>query len=114
MKKYAITLFIIIPFIAFTQQNSILSSGDWYKIAVEETGIYKVTYNNLESYGIDVDNIDPRNLALFGNPAGMLSESLDEDYYTDIKSIAIQVIGEDDGVFDPQDYILFLDKTQMF
>ncbi len=111
MKKYAFTLFIIIPFIAFTQQNSILSSGDWYKIAVEETGIYKVTYNDLESYGIDVDNIDPRNLALFGNPAGMLSESLDEDYYTDIKSIAIQVIGEDDGVFDPQDYILFFGQN---
>lgn len=107
MKKHVITLFIIFPLIAFTQQNSILSTGDWYKIAVEETGIYKVTYDDLESYGIDIDNIDPRYLALYGNPAGMLPESSDDYYYTDIQPIAIQVVGEEDGVFDPEDYILF-------
>ncbi|MFK5855259.1 MAG: type IX secretion system sortase PorU [Bacteroidota bacterium] len=107
MKKLVITLTILIPFIAFTQQHSNLSSGDWYKIAVEETGVYKITYNDLENYGIDVGNINPQKLAIFGNPAGMLPESTEENYYTDIQPLAIQVIGEDDGIFDPQDYILF-------
>lgn len=111
MKKLAITLLIIIPAIAFTQQNSKLSTGEWYKIAVEETGVHKITYNDLESYGIDVGNIDPRNLSIFGNPAGMLPESTDENYYTDIRPLAIQVIGEDDGVFDPEDYILFFGQN---
>ncbi len=107
MKKLAILVFFTIPFISFAQQNSILSSGDWYKLAVEETGVYKLTYSELQSYGIDVDNIDPRNLALFGNPSGMLPELLEEPHYTDLQPMAIQIIGEDDGVFDPEDYVLF-------
>ena len=107
MKKLAIILFVFIPFTLFTQQNSNLSTGDWYKIAVEETGVHKISYSDLESYGIDVGNINPQYLAIFGNPAGMLPESIDEGYYTDIQPLAIQVIGDEDGVFDPQDYILF-------
>ncbi len=107
MKKLAILVFSLIPFLSFSQQNSILSSGNWYKLAVEETGVYKLTYSDLQNYGIDIDNIDPRNLALFGNPSGMLPELLEEPHYTDLQPMAIQVIGEDDGTFNPDDYILF-------
>ncbi|MCF6171541.1 MAG: type IX secretion system sortase PorU [Bacteroidales bacterium] len=107
MKKLAVLVFSLLPFISFSQQNSVLSSGDWYKLAVEETGVYKITYNNLQTYGIDVDNIDPRNLAIYGKPSGMLPELLEEPHYTDLQPMAIQVIGEEDGVFDPDDYILF-------
>ncbi len=107
MKKSAIFFFFLIPFIAFTQQNSVLSSGDWYKIAVDETGVYKITYDDLASYGIDVDNTDPRYIGLFGNPAGMLPELLEDPFYTDLQPVAIRVIGEEDGVFNHSDYILF-------
>ncbi len=98
---------LFIPFFAFTQQNSILSSADWYKIAVEQTGIYKLTYEDLQNYGIDVGQINPHHLSLYGNPAGMLNESLVTPVYTDLQPLAIQVVGEEDGFFDPQDYVLF-------
>ena len=107
MKKSAFLIFFLIPFFGISQQASVLSSGDWYKIAVEETGIYKITYDDLLSYGLDVDNLNPKNLALYGNPAGMLPEPLDAPSYTDLQTMAIQVVGEDDGVFGPDDYILF-------
>ena len=107
MKKLAILLFSLFPFISFSQQNSVLSTGNWYKLAVEETGVYKITYHEFHNYGIDVDNIDPRNLALYGNSSGMLPELLEEAYFTDLQPIAIQVIGEEDGIFDPEDYVLF-------
>ncbi|MEZ5198635.1 MAG: hypothetical protein R2764_20295 [Bacteroidales bacterium] len=33
-----------------------MSSGDWYKIAVQNTGIHRITYDDLLDYGIDPDN----------------------------------------------------------
>lgn len=78
----------------FSQENSVLSTGSWYKITVEETGIHKISYCDLVNYGISVDEIDPRKIGLFGNRAGMLSESYDEPSYKDLQQLAIQVVGE--------------------
>lgn len=107
MKKLVITVLLLFPLFTFSQQNSVLSSGEWYKISVEQTGIHKITYNDLMNYGIDVNNIDPQYIAIYGNPAGMLSESPNDAFYTDLQSIAIEVIGEEDGIFDSDDYVLF-------
>ncbi len=111
MKTSALLFFFLFPFLMYSQQSSVLSSGDWYKIAVSETGIYKITYDDLTTYGIDPGQIDPRDIALYGNPAGMLPEPLDDPYYTDLTEMAIQVVGEDDGSFDPEDYILFYGQS---
>ncbi len=111
MKIIGVVLCLVIPYFAFTQQVSILSTGDWYKIGVNESGIYKLTYENLQSFGVDVDQINPQKLALFGNPAGMLSEALEDDYLTDLQPMSIKVVGEEDGVFDPQDYVLFYGQS---
>lgn len=111
MKKSALFILFLIPLFAFSQQNSVLSTGNWYKISVDETGIYKITYDDLTGYGIDPGQIDPRNIAIFGNPTGMLPEPMDKPYYTDLTEMAIRVIGEDDGFFDPEDYILFYGQS---
>ena len=111
MKKSVCIALLLVPFLAFSQQNSVLSTGDWYKIAVEETGVCKISYNDLAGYGIAVDNIDPRNISLFGNKAGMLPESYDDPFYTDLQQMAIQVVGEEDGVFQPGDYVLFYGQS---
>lgn len=97
--------------ITLISQNSQLSEGEWYKISAPQTGVYKITYSDLTSYGIDASSINPQHISLFGNHAGMLPESLDEPYYTDLSEIAIMVIGEDDGVMDPDDYILFYGQS---
>ena len=111
MKYSAIIFTLFFPFFLFAQQNSVLSNGDWYKIFVEETGVYQITYDDLSAYGIDIENIDPQNLAIYGNPAGMLPESMEEPYYTDLQPLAIKVVGEEDGSFDPDDYILFYGQS---
>lgn len=111
MKNLFFSILFLIPLFALTQQNSILSNGEWYKISVEESGIYKLSYDDLQSYGIDVSNIDPQKLCLYGNPAGMLSESLEADNFTDLQQMAIKVIGEEDGVFNVDDYILFYGQS---
>jgi hypothetical protein len=88
-------------------ENSVLKEGDWYKFRVEETGIYKITYEDLVAAGLDVASIDPMTLQLFGNAGYMLPEPNNIYRPDDLSENAIFVAGEEDGSFDPEDYILF-------
>lgn len=99
------------PEIVFRGDNtytSALSNGDIYKIAVSESGIYKLDYDFLsKTLGINLNGLDPRTIKLYGNGGGMLSEVAGQERIDDLAENAIQIVGEDDGKFDPQDYILF-------
>jgi hypothetical protein len=87
-------------------ENSVLSTGNWYRFYVQKSGIYKITKGFLQSLGLDT-NADPRKIKIYGN-GGRMIPLLNADYYPlDLAENAIQFIGEEDGVFDSQDYILF-------
>ncbi len=88
-------------------QNSVLSSGNWHKLCTKQEGIYQITYTDLQNYGINPSTIDPRNISIYGNGGRMLPQSNNAPKTNDLEEIAIKVIGEADGVFDPTDYILF-------
>jgi hypothetical protein len=92
-------------------EHSVLRTGDWYKIGVSETGIYKITYADLEGMGIDAASTDPRKISLYGNGSGMLEESNAIARPDDLLENAIYVHGEEDGVFDQEDYILFYGES---
>ncbi len=87
--------------------SSVLATGNWYKISVDKDGIYKIDKAFLQSLGIDVKNINPLNIRIYGNGGGMLPESNSQFRYDDLQENAIQVTGESDGTFDNDDYILF-------
>lgn len=87
--------------------HSILSSGKWIKLAIKTTGIYKITYSDLQKMGIDPATINPADLRIFGNGGGMLPEILGDPFYDDLIENSIWVEGEADGHFDTNDYILF-------
>lgn len=87
--------------------NSVLSSGTWYKMAIPSTGMYKLTYAELSAMGMDVSNIDPRNIRVFHNGGGVLPKLNNALYPDDLAEIPIFVSGEDDGVFNVNDYIVF-------
>lgn len=86
--------------------NSVLSSGSWYRFYVQKSGVYKVTKSFLSSLGFDTD-VDPTKIKIYGNGGRMLPLLNSEDYPMDLTENAIQFIGENDHVFDSQDYILF-------
>ncbi|TCO09661.1 type IX secretion system sortase PorU [Natronoflexus pectinivorans] len=44
------------------KSNSVLSSGFWQKISVSETGIYRIPYSTLTSWGFS----NPQNVAVYG------------------------------------------------
>ncbi|MDN3676370.1 type IX secretion system sortase PorU [Flavobacterium paronense] len=87
-------------------ENSVLSSGNWYRFYVQKSGVYKITKSFLQSLGLDT-NVDPRKIKIYGNGGRMLPLLNSADYPIDLTENAIQFIGESDGVFDNQDFILF-------
>ncbi len=93
------------------KESSVLATGNWYKIAVTNTGIHKISYQELQDMGIDVNSINPKNIRLYGNGGGMLPENPTIFRYDDLQENAIIVVGEEDGSFDNSDYILFYGQS---
>ncbi len=50
------------------KDNSILASGNWVKIGIQETGVYKISYARLRELGISA----PEKTRIFGNHTGVL------------------------------------------
>ncbi|WP_452226106.1 type IX secretion system sortase PorU [Lacinutrix cladophorae] len=87
--------------------NSVLSSGEWYRFYVDTTGVFKISKNFLNSLGVNTNNVDPRNIKLFGNGGEMIPYSNAIEYPFDLTENAIRVVGENDGEFNNEDYIVF-------
>lgn len=86
--------------------NSVLASGKWYRFYVEKSGVYKISKSFLQSLGFDV-TVDPRTIKIYGNGGRMLPLLNSSPYPNDLVENAIQFVGEEDGIFDVSDYILF-------
>jgi len=87
--------------------NSVLATGNWVKMGVKNTGIYKLTYADLSNMGLSPGSINPKNIRVYGNGGGILPEINSGFRYDDLVENPIIVSGEDDGVFNSDDYILF-------
>jgi hypothetical protein len=92
--------------------NSVLATGDWYKIAVTKTGFHKLDRNFFQANGINITGIDPRTIKIYGNGPGLLPQANSARRSDDLVENAIIVVGENDGVFDPGDYVLMYGKSQ--
>ena len=98
-------------------ENSPMSTGDWYKIEIRDNGsggsegIYKITKSFLESAGIDLTNVDPRTIKMYGNGGYMLSSTVSDPRPSDLQQIAIYINGQDPAHFNAGDYILFYARS---
>ncbi len=88
-------------------QSSVLRTGSWYKVAVANHGVYKITYDQLKKMGFDAARLDPRKIRLYGQQGGMLPQPNAAARPDDLVEHSIFVAGEADGVFNSGDYILF-------
>ena len=89
--------------------SSVLATGTWYKIGIQETGIYKLDYNYFKNQKISTSfwsNINE--IRIYGNGGGAVPQNMTQSYPEDLQEVARLVIDADnDGVFDEGDYILF-------
>jgi len=91
---------------ATSLMSSNLKSGDWYRFAVDTTGVHKLSRNFLNSLGINTNNLNPKNIKIYGHGGKSLPLLNSDTVSNDLIENTIQVIGEEDGVFNDSDYIL--------
>jgi hypothetical protein len=91
--------------------NSVLATGKWFKIAILDDGVYKITYDDLVNLGMDVSSLIPKNIRIYGNGGGMLPESNNQPRYDDLVENAIYVSGNNNSTFGKTDYILFYGES---
>ncbi|WP_203258098.1 type IX secretion system sortase PorU [Hyunsoonleella ulvae] len=87
--------------------NSVLNSGTWYKFYIDTTGVFRLSKGFLQNLGVNVNTVDPRTIKIYGNGGRMIPYSNSEPQPFDVTENAIKVVGEQDGVFDNDDYVLF-------
>ncbi|QOI97106.1 MAG: type IX secretion system sortase PorU [Flammeovirgaceae bacterium] len=87
-------------------QSSVLHTGNWYKVAVKQNGVYRIDLNLFKKMGFD-PKTDPRKIRIYGNGGGMLPQANSTPRPTDLTELAIYIQGEEDGNFNSQDFILF-------
>ena len=93
-----VLFFIIFLFITVGKIYAQTYNNEWinynqkyYKIPIAKNGVYKITYQDMLNAGVFNNTFDPRNIQIFQNG----------------KEKYIFVKGENDGVFNASDYILF-------
>lgn len=87
--------------------SSVLGNGQWYKVRISTTGMYRLDRSFLEGLGINTSGLNPDHIHVYGNATGMLPEDNSIDRPDDLVKNAIEVVGGGDGSFDANDYIVF-------
>ena len=82
--------------------NSVLAQGKFVKIRIVNTGVYKLTYEDLASMGVD-----PANVKIFGYGGNVLDQSFASKKIDDLPELSIYMNKGADGVFNAGDYVLF-------
>lgn len=86
--------------------QSVLRTGDWYKVKITRSGVFKLDRSFFQNNRIP-SNFDPRTLKIYGNGGKMLNDNPGDFRYGALQENAIEFVGEEDGTFDAEDYILF-------
>lgn len=82
--------------------NSVLSQGTFHKIRTSESGVYKITFEDLTAMGIY-----PEHVRIFGYGGGMLEQDFSLPFTDDLPETPIWIEKGNDGIFNAGDYILF-------
>ncbi len=85
------------------KDQSILTSGSWARISVEESGIHKLSYEQLQDMGV----ANPASVRIYGNGASFLPEQFSQGYMDDLEALPLYLHKGADGIFGPGDHILF-------
>ena len=91
IRWFALGVFLM-PFSSLGQSNNWINfNQSYYKISVANDGLYRITYNDLQSANFPVNSVDPRLIKLYHRG----------------QEQAILVQGEADAIFNATDYVEF-------
>lgn len=110
--KFTLVFFLLTVAITLKAQrnyanNSVLSSGSWFKIGVTKGGIYKIDVDFLNKLGINTNGFSSNSIRIYGNGGGILPENNAIPRVDDLFENPIWVNDGGDGLFNNNDYLLF-------
>ncbi len=77
-------------------------AGNFVKIRVSQTGVYKLTYSELQNMGLK-----PEAVRVYGHGGAMMVQSFLQSHIDDLPAVPFYMYKGADGVFNKGDYILF-------
>jgi hypothetical protein len=102
---------VLVPLLMQAQRtyrsNSVLATGNWYKLAVKNAGIYKIDLSFLNNLGVATGSLASNSIRLYGNGGHMLAEANAGPWTDDLREIPIHIVDGGDGTLSGSDYILF-------
>ena len=83
--------------------------GTWYQFFTEKDGLYSLSYETLSNTIADLSNIDPRSISIFlSNDLGRSrTQNFNQTILDNFLEIPLYIDGEDDGIFNSEDKIIF-------
>lgn len=84
------------------QEVSVLDKGGFVKIRIKDSGVYKLTYEDLSAMGLN-----PQKVKIYGYGGALLNQSFLQPKIDDLPELAIHMETGADGVFNAGDYVLF-------
>ena len=92
--------------------NSVLKSGDFYKLSITSDGVHKIDYPFLQANDINPSTISLSSFKIYGNGGEMLPELIETDRPEDIVENPLFIQdNNNNNSFDEGDYILWYAKN---
>ena len=82
--------------------SSVLSEGHFVKIRVAETGVYKISFSELKSMGLN-----PQEVRVYGYGGAMLNMVMSDPHIDDLPQVPVCVVNSSSQKSDSERYILF-------
>lgn len=92
---------------AKAQNNPPLARGQWFKVGVTQTGVYKLSAAYLKQEGVISAATNPKHIQVYGQGGGMLPQPNAASRPDGLQEKAIFIAGEEDNHFNESDYVLF-------
>jgi hypothetical protein len=105
-KMRTITLLFILYSLSLHGQKSVLKEGDWIRIAVNESGVYKINQAFFNKNGINTKSLDPQKISVFVGNIEALPQKNSLKRTSDLIEIPVLCM-DTNHKFDKDDQIIF-------
>jgi len=83
------------------------AAGEWYRFKIQKSGVYKLDKKFFENLGININQVDPSTIKIFGNGAKLMPLPNNIFYPEDIQQVAVRFYGNTNANFEEDEYFLF-------
>lgn len=84
-----------------------LSQGQNFQFSIEETGFYKIGYDEINRLnGVDASTLKPSDVHIYGYRGGNLPEAIQSKEFDQLPEVPLHFEGDDDNLFESGEYFV--------